>query len=213
MKTIYISGPMTGIPDLNFPAFYAAQEMLESKGYRVINPAEIGKTLTIPDGLTEKQVHLFYVREDIKAMINEGCTVIYLLKGWESSEGAWMEVAVARMLQFEVLYELSESDQDSIQLCPSCTDGTTFVFHNNGPDYRTHTQGFELCSMCHGAKTVLGERIVWRRKGEILRKLRLKLNMTLSDIRIFYGFNLVEFSSAENGRIDPHEFINKLEES
>ena len=112
-KTIYISGPMTGLPDLNFPAFYAAQKLLEAQGYTVVNPAEVGKHLNkkglIPKGLTEKQLHLFYVREDIAAMITGGCMAIYLLKGWELSIGAWMEVDVARMLQFEFVYETKQS--------------------------------------------------------------------------------------------------------
>lgn len=41
MKTIYISGPMSGIENLNFPAFNAAAERLRGCGLKVINPAEI----------------------------------------------------------------------------------------------------------------------------------------------------------------------------
>jgi hypothetical protein len=51
-KTIYISGPMSGLPNLNFPAFYAAQAKLEAEGYKVVNPAEIGKNLTVPHNLS-----------------------------------------------------------------------------------------------------------------------------------------------------------------
>jgi hypothetical protein len=38
---IYISGPMTGYPDLNFPAFHLAASVLRSEGFTVISPAEI----------------------------------------------------------------------------------------------------------------------------------------------------------------------------
>ena len=38
--TIYICGPMTGIEDLNHPAFFKAEEHLKSKGYTVINQPE-----------------------------------------------------------------------------------------------------------------------------------------------------------------------------
>jgi hypothetical protein len=41
VKKIYLSGPMTGLPDLNFPAFNAAASALRAKGLNVINPAEI----------------------------------------------------------------------------------------------------------------------------------------------------------------------------
>ena len=38
---IYIAGPMTGRPDLNFPAFHAAATTLRDAGFDVVNPAEI----------------------------------------------------------------------------------------------------------------------------------------------------------------------------
>jgi len=37
---IYISGPMTGLPDHNFPAFYEAAEHLKRLGWNPVNPAE-----------------------------------------------------------------------------------------------------------------------------------------------------------------------------
>ena len=39
-KTIYVSGPMSGLPDLNFPAFHAAAAELRALGHTVVNPAE-----------------------------------------------------------------------------------------------------------------------------------------------------------------------------
>jgi hypothetical protein len=46
-KSIYLSGPMTGLPDLNFPAFDAMTASLRADGHVVTNPAEIN-----PDGGT-----------------------------------------------------------------------------------------------------------------------------------------------------------------
>lgn len=37
---IYLSGPMTGIPDLNFPEFRRVAAKLYERGYEVINPAD-----------------------------------------------------------------------------------------------------------------------------------------------------------------------------
>jgi hypothetical protein len=48
MKKIYLSGPMTGLPDLNFPAFHAEAARLRALGYDVINPAEL------PEGISRE---------------------------------------------------------------------------------------------------------------------------------------------------------------
>ena len=47
MKRIYLSGPMTGLPGLNFAAFHAMTTNLRAGGHTVTNPAEIN-----PDGGT-----------------------------------------------------------------------------------------------------------------------------------------------------------------
>ncbi|WP_244886032.1 DUF4406 domain-containing protein [Pseudomonas marginalis] len=41
MKRIYLSGPMTGLPGLNFAAFHAMTTNLCAVGHAVTNPAEI----------------------------------------------------------------------------------------------------------------------------------------------------------------------------
>lgn len=41
MKRIYISGPMSGMPEHNFPAFNAEAARLRALGYDVVNPAEL----------------------------------------------------------------------------------------------------------------------------------------------------------------------------
>ena len=63
MKT-YISGPMTGLPDLNFPAFHEAAAYLRAKGFDVINPAEHDQS----PGLEWHE----YLRKDIRLLMD--CT-------------------------------------------------------------------------------------------------------------------------------------------
>lgn len=92
MKHIYISGPMTGLPDLNFPAFNAAAAALRRQGYQVTNPAEIN-----PIG--EKSWSAC-MRADIKALCD--CDTIALLEGWESSPGATLELHIAERLGMRV---------------------------------------------------------------------------------------------------------------
>jgi len=93
VKRIYLSGPMTGLPDLNFPAFDAAAAALRAKGIDVINPAEIN-----PEG--EKTWHAC-MKADIKALCD--CTTICLLPGWENSSGAHLELNLAHRLGMRVV--------------------------------------------------------------------------------------------------------------
>lgn len=93
MKRIYLSGPMTGMPDLNFPAFNAAASALRSAGHDVVNPAEINPDSAMP----WEQC----MRADIKALCD--CDTIAMLPGWENSKGAHLEVHVAHRLGIKVV--------------------------------------------------------------------------------------------------------------
>lgn len=98
---IYISGPMTGLPDWNYPAFNEAAEFLRSKGYEVFNPAEIFEGRT---DLPRNE----YMREDIKALLE--CDTVMLLSGWEKSEGALLEADIA----FEIGLPVLELDMTAV---------------------------------------------------------------------------------------------------
>lgn len=93
MKT-YISGPMTGLPDLNFPAFFAAAEKLRAQGRNIVNPAE--------DDTPGLEWHQ-YLREDIRALVD--CSAIHMLPGWELSKGARLELHIAEQLGMAITYE------------------------------------------------------------------------------------------------------------
>ena len=88
-----LSGPMTGMPDLNFPAFYAAAAHLREEGIEVVNPAELN-----PDPATSWHDCM---REDIKALCD--CDTLCLLPGWERSAGANLELYVAHRLGLHVV--------------------------------------------------------------------------------------------------------------
>lgn len=92
LKRIYISGPMTGLPDLNFPAFHAAAERLRERGYATVNPAEINAE-------TSGDWH-FYMKADIKALCD--CDALALLPGWQNSNGAQLELHIAHRLGLEI---------------------------------------------------------------------------------------------------------------
>lgn len=92
---IYISGPMTGLPDLNRLAFYEAAEMLMEKGHTVINPA----TYTFPDASYED-----YLLFDLEC-IATSADALYMLKGWEKSSGANREKTLAEKLGRKIFIE------------------------------------------------------------------------------------------------------------
>jgi hypothetical protein len=111
---IYLAGPMRGIPEFNFPAFYAAEERLKGMGYEVFNPArrdndkhgtDISKGNE--DGSLEVAAaqHGFNLREALGADLAWICAEadgIALLPGWEKSKGATAEKATAEALGLSV---------------------------------------------------------------------------------------------------------------
>lgn len=93
VKRIYISGPMTGMPDLNFPAFHAEAARLSALGYDVVNPAEIN-----PDpGMSWHEC----MRRDLRALLD--CDALALLEGWQKSAGAHLEMHVAHRIGMEIV--------------------------------------------------------------------------------------------------------------
>lgn len=85
---------MTGLPDLNMPAFHAAAARLRAAGYTVVNPAEINS-----DPAADWHACM---RADIKALCD--CDAIALLSGFENSRGACLELTIARSLGMEVMH-------------------------------------------------------------------------------------------------------------
>jgi hypothetical protein len=82
----YLSGPMQGVAEHNFPAFYHAEAVLRAKGYLVLNPARnFGGRVDLP----REQ----YIREDVALLVKSD--EVWVLPGWQGSEGAKLEVAIA----------------------------------------------------------------------------------------------------------------------
>lgn len=88
MKRIYIAGPMTGLPEYNFPAFHAAADTLRAAGYEVENPAEPGQV----EGWKWED----YMRRGLAQLLT--CDGVALLPGWTESKGACIEADIASLL-------------------------------------------------------------------------------------------------------------------
>ncbi|WP_447593629.1 DUF4406 domain-containing protein [Aquipseudomonas campi] len=78
-QRIYLSGPMTGLPEFNYPAFHAEAARLRALGYHVENPAE-----NPPQESWEA-----YMAVCIPQLAT--CDTIALLPGWSESRGALRE--------------------------------------------------------------------------------------------------------------------------
>lgn len=89
---LYICGPMTGLPEFNFPAFNVAALRLNHAGYETTNPADNGAA---EPGLTWGD----YMRRDIPQML--ACDGIALLPSWENSRGALLETHIAAALDMD----------------------------------------------------------------------------------------------------------------
>ena len=95
---IYISGPITGIPDYK-EIFDKAEENLKDKfpNTEIINPTMV----VLPASCT----HEDYMRIDL--MLLDLADAIYLLKGWDKSKGACMEYGYAIEKDLIILKEES----------------------------------------------------------------------------------------------------------
>lgn len=92
-KVVYISGPMSGLPDYNFAAFNAAAAMLRTSGFHVLNPADFGANPEVPWRRC--------LERDLVTMFH--ADVVVTLPGWEKSKGAVLETHVARELGISVM--------------------------------------------------------------------------------------------------------------
>jgi hypothetical protein len=93
MKKTYIAGPMTGLPDYNFPAFFEAEKFLSRFGKIPLNPARNPKGLEYADYM------------DISMSMVRAADELYVLKGWEDSNGACAEVAYAKSIGKEIVFQ------------------------------------------------------------------------------------------------------------
>lgn len=132
---VYLAGPMTGISELNFPAFNQEAERLRAEGLQVLNPADHG----IVDGADWAD----YLRHDIAGLAS--CERIHLLRGWTKSKGACLEMTIAKALGMTVTYQVDAEMEHSN--APAVPQGE--------PTEAMLTAGLRECEP-------LGELIDWR---------------------------------------------------
>lgn len=89
---VFVMGPMTGLPEYNYPAFHAEAARLRAKGFHVENPAEN------PEPPCKSWAG--YVRMSVRQLMT--CDLVSALPGWEKSDGAAVEHFNAQKVGIQV---------------------------------------------------------------------------------------------------------------
>jgi hypothetical protein len=116
-KKVYLSGPMTGYTDYNYPAFQDAEDKLKQKGFtNICNPIHNF------EGRIDMPRHE-YMRVDLSNVLR--CDAVVVLPGWEDSIGARAEVLIAQEIDIPVV-ELDTLLPVSVKVVTS-TPTSTFI--------------------------------------------------------------------------------------
>lgn len=100
-STVFISGPMSGLKDFNYPAFHEVADRL-CRHFQVISPAHNDAGEPLPPPLPgQEKPWSWYMRDSLRKLMD--ADYIYLLPGWEASRGAQIEHHLAQTLDIEIL--------------------------------------------------------------------------------------------------------------
>jgi hypothetical protein len=108
----YLAGPMSGIPQYNFPLFHEVARLLRGQGFTIVSPAEQDSPAVQKAAMASKDGKLVgkdnrvegtketwgdILSKDVK-LVADGVDGIILLPGWQSSRGACLEVTVGLLV-------------------------------------------------------------------------------------------------------------------
>lgn len=91
--TYYLAGPMTGLPNYNYPAFEEVERQLVAKGLTVKSPHRNAWPAYEPDS---SEFYSQVLRDALNLLLT--CEGLILLKGWTRSRGAMVEYYIAQAL-------------------------------------------------------------------------------------------------------------------
>lgn len=144
---IYLAGPMSGVPEHNFPAFRSAGDELRTLGYDVVSPVEMDEAegfdaATAPDVAPGSQEWNRFLARDVMVVADPATEAVVVLPGWERSRGACLEVHVARALGKVVLaYPDLEPIPEPGEERP-LEEALRLVHGNRGEDYGHPAEDF-----------------------------------------------------------------------
>lgn len=101
---IYISGPISGIPEDRVREVFAqAEKQIEAFGHEPVNP--------LNNGLDASATWEEHMARDVYMLL--GCDAIYLLKNWGNSQGARIEANIATERGMEVIHQPEYATHES----------------------------------------------------------------------------------------------------
>lgn len=92
-ETVYLSGPMSGIQEHNFPEFNRFAKAIRALGFKVINPAEsFGGRIDLPRET--------YLRKDFSDILGlpKDAGRVFFMPGWDGSDGCKDEFLLAKRI-------------------------------------------------------------------------------------------------------------------
>ena len=121
--TWYLSGPMSGYENFNYPYFTQVASVLRRTGVTIQSPHENAmphdRRNMSPEALWEYMMELCYAQMDL-------CGGIILLRGWPQSRGARAELEIALQRNWPVWYyhdyQLTNMNRDTVQPEPRLPD-------------------------------------------------------------------------------------------
>lgn len=145
-RVAYLSGPMSGVPDYNFPAFHEAAEALRGAGFEVISPAELEDLDDHADGVTPEKYRELLTR-DLMLIAGGEVTEIVVLPGWGQSKGAIAEVSLGRalglpILSYPDLWPLGEGPSEGSPRTAMLLEAASLVDGNRNAQYGDPLQDF-----------------------------------------------------------------------
>lgn len=90
---VYLAGPMTGIPEFNYPQFAKHADDLRTRGFEVVSPHEL---------CDQSMSWRLCMKVNIKRLVE--CDMIAMLPGWDKSRGACLEMQIAQGLGLEFMF-------------------------------------------------------------------------------------------------------------
>jgi hypothetical protein len=126
---LYVAGPMTGLPDFNYPAFASAAAELRAAGYEVLSPHEVEG-----DDGPGTRTWAWYMRTGISKLLR--CDGVALLANWHNSRGAMLEKYVADHLEMPVAYKWHWVARTVVVHGRTVTAPVSDVAHLSIPDVR-----------------------------------------------------------------------------
>ena len=103
---VYVSGKMRVVHNYNRGQFDRWTRQLKEMGFDAVNPMEIGDSIATPEEIDASPELVDKVLEaDIAAL--RKCDAIFMLRGWETSEGARRELKVALDMNIPIMQEIT----------------------------------------------------------------------------------------------------------